>query len=233
MKITKPQALAIAAAAVLLVIALYFAFSSKDHAAPPAPKPAETAINDQLPTEPPKPPYGTQPSEADKLNVMTYNKGLYKVDMQDFETAALANRFDFITDAIKPVQGPYEDDEFLPEIAPYIKLANIVIPSKNLDLVIVHNIYPTGHWCDRGFCVYQVYIKHNGKYESYKNMMVKPPTYLQVDDKSISLVVCDTRQGYRQWRLDDGALDKPIPMDAPGHFAPVGIYKHDQLQPCP
>lgn len=228
--------IAVAAGAAVLAVIFFFAFSGGKKAQTPENKPTQQTRQDTtLPRQAPQPPYGATIADAVNLNTQTYNMGLYKVDMQDFETATLTNKFDFIAQAITPVKGPYEDDDEIPELPPYIKLANIVIPSKKLDLVIIHSIFSGGNgsWCNNGFCIYDVYIKHNGKYEGYKHMMVKPPTYLAVEDKSISLIVCDTRQGYRQWRLNDGALDKPLPMDAPGYFVPVGAFKNDKLEACP
>lgn len=162
--------------------------------------------------------------------------GLYPITLKEYETAALASRYPFIAAAITPEQAPDQapDDApftFEPQLPDTVKLAEITIPAKNLTLVAVYT--DNAAWCTRGFCLFNLYIKRAGGYVPYVGLNAAANSYLMMDDKSISLLVCSNIKGYRQWRLEDGALDRPIPANSPGHFVPLGIFKHDKIAACP
>ncbi len=174
-----------------------------------------------------------QPKPPAQLGFLPYGAGLYSIDMQGYESAQLSTQFDFIAEGLKSKPAIYADEmDIEPELPPYLHMAGITIPSKNLEMVALYT-QVGGDWCNKGFCIFRLYIKRPQGYQLYLNTMTTAQNYLLVDDKSVSVIMCDSRKGYRQWRLADGALDKPLPANAPGYFVSAGHFTHDKIAACP
>lgn len=159
--------------------------------------------------------------------------GLYTVDYKDYESATLAQRYSFIAQSLTPEEAPDSPGFMLdPQMPKYIRVAEITIPSKQLTLVAIYT--DSMGFCSGKYCLFNLYIKRPQGYENYMGLTTTGQSYVMVDDKSVSIIVCsDIKPSYQQWRLEDGALEKPIPKNSPGHFVPVGDFKHDKIATCP
>lgn len=119
-----------------------------------------------------------------------------------------------------------------PQLPQNIRVAEITIPKKQLTLVAVYT--NSSGFCAGKYCLFNLYVKRPDGYQNYMGLSSTASNYIMVDDKSVSVIVCsEYGPDYEQWRLEDGALEKPIPANSPGHFVPVGAFKHDKIASCP
>lgn len=226
MKFTRTHMIAAGIAGIaLLAIIAFFAFRQGD--VPQGQDQTDTARTERTTPARDKVP------QAQVTTQQLTQVGLYTIDYKQFVTESLADRYSFIAELMKPEESPDTPGHMLPAQLPAnINVAEINIPSKQLTLLA---IYTNGSsFCVGKYCMFNLYVKRPEGFQNYIGLPSTQQSYIMVDDKSVSVIVCSEYEPYyQQWRLEDGALEKPIPPNSPGHFVPVGAFKHDKIAACP
>lgn len=226
----KKPALVIALAASLLILAggAYFL-----HAAKSAPEETAAAV-----TAPEAPATATVQSAAATADPAAFRaaadlaqSGVNPIPFRDEPAEAMKQKYDFIADILSPLSPDgFEMENPLPSPAT-VKIAEISMPAKKLDFVAVMVDDPA--YCRDAGCHFEIHVRRGDKWPQMIGTTATADSYYDLDDNSVSFIFCD-KGAYRRWRMMDGALDRPLPIDAPGYFAAEGIVTDSHIKgTCP
>lgn len=218
----KLSRIALAASAFLLAstgAVLY----AKDQSLPqPAPATSDAAMS--------APADATAPAEKKTAPAATFGK----MDFAEKNSAEMGQKYDFIARAIKDATDPLIDDDAsnLPPFPATLQLAEFSLPDKKLDFVAYR--MTDANYCDNGLCYVSLYVRHNGEWQQMFSLKATTDTYFASDASGVSIMLCGKDGAYEKWTMQDGALDRPIPSDAPGYFVPQGAANDARITTsCP
>lgn len=231
MSIPRTKTLAYAGAGIMLALAALIAWGIYAKASPPANQGGTTAATASSAKAAAK----NSSSNAPRAHLASaqYGAGLYHIDMQEYDSRQLAGSFDFIAKGLEPQGELYPGEgDIGPMFPPAMKVADIHIPSKKLRLMVLYMQHP-GDWCQSNRCFFQLYAQKSGGWDMLMAKMTTADGYLQVDDASISIFLCEEGQKtYKQWILPDGRLDQPLTINDNGYFKKVGTVSNPAFAAC-
>ncbi len=159
---------------------------------------------------------------------------VHQIEFTEHKSSDLAEKYSFIREAMQPRKAPDGSDETVPAFPEYIKVAEINISDKNLNLV-AFMIEGVGYCTNNGLCSLSFYTpRSDGAYEQVSAMWNSAiSSYYITNEDSFSVVYCEN-SNFQRWQLKDGTLEKPLPMNQTGYFTYEGVYKNPAMtNGCP
>lgn len=193
---------------------------AKDQAPPPMPASADSSA--------------PAPAPAAAVTKTTPAATFGKMDFTEKNSAEMGQKYDFIARAIKDATDPLIDDgpSNLPPFPATIQVAEFSVPDKQLDFVAYR--MTDADYCDNGLCYVSLYVRHNGEWQQMFSLKATTDTYFASDASGMSIMLCNKDGAYEKWTMPDGALDRPVPSDAPGYFVPQGAANDARITTsCP